>query len=211
MKRTWMRPLQLAVFCLLFSMSAVACTINIQTSSDEEGSSTTEQPSSNNSNNQAKGDEKHKDLILKTKELAEKGGVINSPFYVEKDHLEDVQDEYGEENSLSHYSKPTDGGVIDIYYYTYPSQNLDFGINKGSQICDIRSSDPSLQEIRLAEVESVLGKPDEVRKFENQAIYVYKVTNDIELKWVFSSNAKDAKVDHISVIYPDITINRMAG
>jgi hypothetical protein len=77
-------------------------------------------------------------------------------------------------------------------------------------IYDVRSYDPSLQELRLWEVRKVLGIPDDTKSYQKQAIYIYQVTKEIQLKWVFSSSDPKAKVDHISVVNPRLSKNSMA-
>jgi hypothetical protein len=145
----------------------------------------------------------HQKKILQTKELAREGRVFNTKFQVEKNTIDQVETKYGKGKS---------GEAAEPWnrYVTYSSRNLSFGFNKGDQIYDVRSYDPTLQELRLWEVKKVLGKPDDTKSYQKQAIYIYQVTKEIQLKWVFSSSDPEANVDHISVINPQLSKNLMA-
>ncbi|BCU82352.1 hypothetical protein JIR001_21350 [Polycladomyces abyssicola] len=127
---------------------------------------------------------------------------MNTEFQVEKNTIDQVEAKYG---------KGKRGEAAEPWnrYVTYPGGNLSFGVNKGEQIYDVRSFDPSLQGLRLWEVKKVLGKPDDTKTYQKQAIYIYQVTKEIQLKWVFSSSDPKAKVDHISVVNPQLSKNLM--
>lgn len=84
-----------------------------------------------------------------------------------------------------------------------------FGFNKGSQVFDVRSYHAELKLITLQEIEKALGKPSSVKENGEDKIYVYKVNNQYELKFVIPKST--GKVDHISVFSPEDSINKMAG
>ncbi|MED2150646.1 DUF4309 domain-containing protein, partial [Bacillus thuringiensis] len=66
-----------------------------------------------------------------------------------------------------------------------------------------------LKSITLQEIEKVLGKPSSVKGNGGDKIYVYKVNNQYELKFVIPKST--GNVDHISVFSPEDSINKMAG
>lgn len=55
----------------------------------------------------------------------------------------------------------------------------------------------------------MLGKPSSVKGNGGDKIYVYKVNNQYELKFVIPKST--GNVDHISVFSPEDSINKMAG
>ncbi|GAB6511384.1 YjgB family protein [Bacillus cereus] len=61
----------------------------------------------------------------------------------------------------------------------------------------------------IEEIEKALGKPSSVKGNGEDKIYVYKVNNQYELKFVIPKST--GKVDHISVFSPEDSINKMAG
>jgi hypothetical protein len=129
---------------------------------------------------------------------------LNTNFQVEKNTIDQVEAKYGK-GKIGEAPEPWNR------YVTYPSRNLSFGVNKGEQIYDIRSYDPELQKLRLWEVKKVLGKPDDMKTYQKQAIYIYQVTKEIQLKWIFSSSDPYAKADHISVVNLQLSKNYMAN
>lgn len=94
-------------------------------------------------------------------------------------------------------------------YATFTNKNVVFGFNKGSQVFDVRSYHAELKLITLQEIEKALGKPSSVKENGEDKIYVYKVNNQYELKFVIPKWT--GKVDHISVFSPEDSINKMAG
>ena len=54
-----------------------------------------------------------------------------------------------------------------------------------------------------------LGKPTSVKGNGEDKIYVYKVNNQFELKFIIPKST--GKVNHISVFSPEDSINKMAG
>lgn len=220
--------LNFLVVSLLLSVSLVGCTITVapanspshskpapstpatdakstqnrnDNSSSNLSSSTSNQ--NNNSSSSMKISSSHQKRILLTKELAREGRVLNTEFQVEKNTIDQVEAKYGI-GKRGEAAEPWNG------YVTYSSRNLSFGVNKGDQIYDVRSYDPTLQELRLWEVKKVLGKPDDIKSYQKQAIYIYQVTKEIQLKWIFNYSDQKAKVDHISVVNPQLSKNFMA-
>ena len=74
---------------------------------------------------------------------------------------------------------------------------------------DVRSYHAELKSITLQEIEKALGKPNSVKGNGDDKIYVYKVNNQFELKFIIPKST--GKVNHISVFSPEDSINKMAG
>ncbi|MGG1660934.1 YjgB family protein [Brevibacillus sp. NRS-1366] len=147
------------------------------------------------------------ELMQNIRDLAKNGQTLGSSSRVEKDVFDEIEKVWGKPDIVSF--------VNGISYNTYRDRNLVFGFNKGMQIVDIRSYDPRLQSISLAEVQDALGKPQSVTTAGGQTIYTYKVTDKYELKIIFSGvmgkKPSTLYIDHVNVYYPRGTINNMAG
>lgn len=135
-------------------------------------------------------------------EAAKEGKAPGIPYAAHIDLIEDVKQAWGEPD------REDSAGSKGIYA-TYGKKNAVIGYNKGSLIFDVRSSDPKLQGLTLAQIKAALGKPDDVTKNGGDRIYIYKVNDQYELKFIIP--ASTGKVDHISVYSPQDAINNMAG
>ncbi|MDR2995838.1 MAG: YjgB family protein [Bacillus cereus] len=134
-------------------------------------------------------------------ELAKEGKVPDVPFAAHTGDIEEIEKAWGKANKTEHAGN----GM----YATFTNKNVVFGFNKGSQVFDVRSYHAELKSITLQEIEKALGKPSSVKGNSEDKIYVYKVNNQFELKFVIPKST--GKVDHISVFSPEDSINKMAG
>lgn len=144
-------------------------------------------------------------LVKQSMSLAEQGKAINIPFAVQQ-NMEAVQKVWGKPDSQN-----TAGAGI---YATYGSHAAAFGINKGEQIFDVRSYSSKLKTITPSDVESVLGQPGDTRQTSDSVIYMYPAGADNQLLFVFpktSTGSIGKTVDHISVFWPQGTVNIMAA
>jgi hypothetical protein len=135
-------------------------------------------------------------------ESAKKGKVPGIRYAAHIDLIEDVKAAWGEPD------REDQAGSKGIYA-TYAKKNAVIGFNKGSLIFDVRSNDPKLQGLTLAQIKLALGEPTAVTKNGKDHIYVYKVNDQYELKFIIPDST--GKVDHISVYSPQDAINNMAG
>lgn len=134
-------------------------------------------------------------------ELAKEGKVPNVPFGAHTGDIEEIEKAWGKANKTEYAGN----GM----YANFTNKNVVFGFNKGSQVFDVRSYHAELKLITLQEIEKALGKPSSVKENGEDKIYVYKVNNQYELKFVIPKST--GKVDHISVFSPEDSINKMAG
>ncbi|MED3280844.1 YjgB family protein, partial [Bacillus thuringiensis] len=134
-------------------------------------------------------------------ELAKEGKVPNVPFGAHTGDIEEIEKAWGKANK----TEQAGNGM----YATFTNKNVVFGFNKGSQVFDVRSYHAELKSITLQEIEKALGKPSSVKGNGGDKIYVYKVNNQYELKFVIPKST--GNVDHISVFSPEDSINKMAG
>ncbi|MGP4040641.1 beta-N-acetylhexosaminidase [Gracilibacillus sp. D59] len=134
-------------------------------------------------------------LITKLYQIAKAGKVSSEKWRSGKDTIMAVEKDWGLPDKKSEASSGT--------YSTYDKQHTVFGFNEKGQIFDLRSYSNTLQYITQNETEQVLGKPDEIRHFQDQNIYVYQVNQAYQLKLIFppEANDSDRNLSHISVVY----------
>ncbi len=182
---------------------------NEQSNSSEEK----EKPdtkSNNEGSTKSDTDSRPKDTVVNQKsinhvkelfELAKEGKVPNVPFAAHTGDIEEIEKAWGKADK----TEQAGNGM----YATFTNKNVSFGFNKGSQVFDVRSYHEELKSITLQEIEKALGKPASVKVNGEDKIYVYKVNNQFELKFIIPKST--GKVNHISVFSPEDSINKMAG
>ena len=166
--------------------------------------------SNNEESTKPKTDSSTKDTVMNQKsinhvkrlfELAKEGKVPNVPFAAHTGDIEEIEKAWGKADK----TEQAGNGM----YATFTNKNVSFGFNKGSQVFDVRSYHAELKSITLQEIEKALGKPTSVKVNGEDKIYVYKVNNQFELKFIIPKST--GKVNHISVFSPEDSINKMAG
>lgn len=115
---------------------------------------------------------------------------------------------YGDQKSYDSLAKlwglRAGNGVNGITYVTYSAHNAVVGFNEGNQLADVRSYNPNLHQITLADIESVMGQPQSVSHSTGSVIYTYD-RGSYRLLWVFSKSASgqvSATVNHVDVQWP---------
>ncbi|MFC5449312.1 YjgB family protein [Paenibacillus aestuarii] len=134
-------------------------------------------------------------------ELAKSGKVSGIPFAAKTGHSDEVAQAWGK-------AENKDAIGSDIYE-TFAKKNAVIGYNKGSQIIDVRSTDPKLHTITLSQIEQALGKPTDTKVNGDDTIYIYKASDVFQLKFIIPKST--GKVDHISVFDAKDAVNNMAG
>lgn len=136
---------------------------------------------------------------------AKLGKVIGCEFPVETTTIEDVQAQWGQADSSDYVASAK--GTYD----TYGSKNIVFGFNKGSQIFEIRNLSSDLGILTYKDVIEHFGTPEhEATTLEGEAVIGYMVSEDLRIKFVFSSSEDGAKLHHYMVVMPKLTENSMA-
>jgi peptidoglycan-N-acetylglucosamine deacetylase len=133
------------------------------------------------------------DMIMKN---AKRGYVAGSEFSALDSTINQVKEKWGEPDRVDRAGSG--------YYATYGKIGITFGYNEIGEIFDVRSYSKDLQELTFTLIEEVAGSPDEKKEYNNDYIYTYDVTSDIQLKFVGPKNS--GKVDHISVFNQKRTI-----
>lgn len=212
----------LSVFCLAF-LTTTGCATSTDNRTAHPATSTPQTTSSNKSvtNNQTNANSPStasngtspqpsetssgEQLVRKVAALALKGQVYGVPYPVKNSNLEDIEHVWGQPNSQS----AAGAGM----YATFAAKNVAIGFNKGMQVFDVRSYSPLLQTIQVADVVQVLGQPGDVRTTSDSYVYMYPAGPDYQLLFVFSKGSHGqmtSRVNHVSVFYPQGTINLMA-
>ncbi|TPV42407.1 YjgB family protein [Bacillus dicomae] len=182
---------------------------NEQSNSSEEKKKT-DTKSNNEGSTKSDTDSRPKDTVVNQKsinhvkelfELAKEGKAPNVPFAAHTGDIEEIEKAWGKADK----TEQAGNGM----YATFTNKNVSFGFNKGSQVFDVRSYHAELKSITLQEIEKALGKPASVKVNGEDKIYVYKVNNQFELKFIIPKST--GKVNHISVFSPEDSINKMAG
>ncbi|PFZ56053.1 hypothetical protein COL68_18145 [Bacillus wiedmannii] len=182
---------------------------NEQNNSSEEKKEL-EAKSNNEGSTKSGTDSRSKDTVINQKsinhvkelfELAKEGKVPNIPFAAHTGDIEEIEKAWGKADK----TEQAGNGM----YATFINKNVSFGFNKGSQVFDVRSYHAELKSITLQDIEKALGKPTSVKVNGEDKIYVYKVNNQFELKFIIPEST--GKVNHISVFSPEDSINKMAG
>lgn len=145
-----------------------------------------------------------KALLKSISNLAGQGWVLNASYTTGEDTIDAVEAEWGTADS-SDYVASAKGT-----YYTYAKEKVAFGVNKGMQIFEIRSYDARLSKIRLQDVTAYFGEPDHLTRSKTELFISYKITDDLNVKFVFPRAGKNPAVSHYCVFYPAGTINMMA-
>lgn len=142
-------------------------------------------------------------LLKNIKNSAENGKVINSSFKIGQ-NIDTIIQKLGNPNSKT-YVKSAKGT-----YFTFNSNDISFGCNKGSQVFEIRSFYNNLDRIKISEIKNFFGIPDyELDTQENEKIFGYKINSIYKILFVF--NQKSGTLKHYSVFNPSLTKNSMSG
>ncbi|WP_066065659.1 DUF4309 domain-containing protein [Neobacillus soli] len=138
--------------------------------------------------------------LAEIKGKAEDGMVLESPFSANESTMKQVKLEWGEPDKVDQAGSG--------YYATYNKKNVALGYTEAGEIFDVRSYATDLNQITYKQIEKALGQPTETRESNNEAIYVYKLNEKIELKFIIPNAQKG--VDHISVFNPVRAITKSA-
>jgi len=129
---------------------------------------------------------------------SEKGKIPHVPFIAGQTKMQTVKQMW---NETEQTTNTEEGSYVD-----YPDHKAAVGY-QNQLVFDVRSFDPSLQNIHLADIKKVKGEPDEVHYYKDkttdQIILVYAVNDVYDLKWVLpkpTDSVPNPSVDHVSVV-----------
>lgn len=149
------------------------------------------------------------DLLLSNiKKLAQEGKIINCEFPVKTTVIDTVEEKWGKSDQSDWVS------AAKGLYVTFSKYNVVFGVNKGSQIFEVRSFDKKLGELSLSMVKKTYGAPEYDVTVNGEEIIGYTAGKYYKILLVFpqpTANNKDPLLHHYSVFYPRGTVNNMAS
>ncbi|SFE58973.1 protein of unknown function [Paenibacillus catalpae] len=144
---------------------------------------------------------KQKKKVQALYKLAKRGKMEGVKYPVHTTVIDKVEKDWGKPDKTVWSGKGN--------YWTYKSRKVIFGFNKGSQIFEVRSSDPELQKLTRKSIEQALGKPDSPSYDDNNLYYSYSVSETFQIKFAISK--KKDMVNYVSVYAPKDAVNNMAG
>lgn len=204
----WKKSLSIKLIIVLVMLIAL---ITGCSNAAKQADKSTESNSNNNVENTVEDINKPEDstkiLLLNIMELAKKGKVINFDFPAKTTTIEDIEKVWGKPEKTDWIPEARGN------YVTYPKHNMAFGINKGSQIFEIRTFHSKIKKIPLFKVKEVFGKPDYDVKVKGEEIIGYVSSKDFKILFVFPEPTKENPnplLDHYSVFYPRGTVNLMS-
>lgn len=161
----------------------------------------------NNSSETKQQVDSEKTFLENIKKLAIQGKIINCDFPVKSTTIENLEEKLGKSDKSDWV--PQAKGT----YVTYSEYNVVFGLNKGSQVFEVRSFDDQLKQISLSMVKNVFGNPEHDVKSNNEEIIGYTSGQEYKILFVFpepTTDVNDPILKHYSVLYPKGTVNIMA-
>lgn len=147
-----------------------------QNKDDNKGSQSTPQP-------------QHTVTVQQIVSLASTGHVLNNPFAAHQSSFTEVKKAWGDPDKVEQ--------VGNGYYATYSKKFGVFGYTREGLIYDVRTNDPSIQDLTLADIKKVMGNPTSTTSFQNDHIYTYNLNKLYQLKWIIPTATN--KLDHVSV------------
>lgn len=195
---------QIVIIFMIFSLSILlaACSAKVPPQDN------TPQKTAGNSAEelQKEKEEEQQKLVEQIMELAKQGKVPGCSFAAGQSIFEEIQGQFGEPDTFD-YVAAAKGN-----YAVYGFQGFVFGINKGSQVFEVRSMREDIKELTVSRVKDVLGEPEKVLHYNDQDILGYEAGQNFKLEFVFpaANQEEDPVLDHLNVLYPRGTINMMA-
>ncbi|GAA0322390.1 hypothetical protein GCM10008967_11100 [Bacillus carboniphilus] len=129
------------------------------------------------------------DLISSIVQAAEQGKILEAPFQTETTSFLDIKEEWGDPDQVDQAGYG--------YYAAYEDRNVTIGYIQEGAVFDVRSYSDDVKSIDYSMMEEALGEPDETRYYGEDHIYVYQLTDDIQLKFIIPQSGET--VHHISV------------
>lgn len=123
------------------------------------------------------------------KQATEEGTVPGSTFNAINNTMDDVIYKWGNPDRVDQAGYG--------YYATFQERQIVFGYTQAREIFDVRLVADRLSEVNIPMVIQFFGEPAEIRKLPDEEIYVYPVTETIQLKWIASRST--GQIRHISV------------
>jgi peptidoglycan-N-acetylglucosamine deacetylase len=184
-----------SVILCFFLLVGCAPTKDVKDASNKSNHSSTNENKDESNKNQNEGNQssspqpKPTVSVQKIVSLASTGLVLNNPFAAHHSSFSEVKKAWGDPDKIDQ--------VGNGYYATYSNRFTVFGYNQDGLIYDVRSNEPSIQDLTLADIKKVMGNPEKTTSLQDDQIYTYQLNKEYQLKWIIPITTN--KVDHISV------------
>lgn len=146
-------------------------------------------------------------------DCAAEGKIINSTFVLDSATVQDIETALGEANDAT-YVEAAKGT-----YYTYTTEGVVFGANKGDLVFELRSFSPELSSVTRADVIAMLGQPEytSATVVAGEVVLGYtrnytgsnSAISQIKIEFVFEGESDSAVINHYNIFDPAQTANYM--
>jgi beta-N-acetylhexosaminidase len=144
-------------------------------------------------------------LLLNIATKAKDGSILNSDFHLKSTTIDEVRKIWGKEDKCDYVD--TAKGT----YCTYSKKNVVVAYNKGQQLFEIRSYDPSLKTLTKEDIKKYFGSPKSDVKTSNKEEIISYTVGTHTLKFVFSTRTQILSLDHYSIYNSALAKNNMAS
>ncbi|MEH7307092.1 YjgB family protein, partial [Neobacillus drentensis] len=144
-------------------------------------------------------------LLINIRTKAKVGSIINADFHIKSTTIDEVRKSWGKEDKREYVA------AAKGTYCTYSKKNVVVAYNKGQQLFEIRSYDPSLKALTIQDIKYYFGSPKtDVKTINKEEIISYTVGTNT-LKFVFPLGTQKMYLDHYSIYNASLASNNMAG
>ncbi|MBV7505277.1 beta-N-acetylhexosaminidase [Bacillus sp. sid0103] len=144
-------------------------------------------------------------LLINIRTKAKVGSIINADFHIKSTTIDEVRKSWGKEDKREYVA------AAKGTYCTYSKKNVVVAYNKGQQLFEIRSYDPSLKALTIQDIKYYFGSPKtDVKTTNKEEIISYTVGTNT-LKFVFPLGTQKMYLDHYSIYNASLASNNMAG
>ncbi|MEY2193778.1 beta-N-acetylhexosaminidase [Neobacillus sp. BF23-41] len=144
-------------------------------------------------------------LLLNIATKAKQGSIINADFHLKSTTIDEVRKSWGKEDKREYIA------AAKGTYCTYSKKHVVVAYNKGQQLFEIRSYDPSLKNLTINDIKHYFGSPKTDIKTSNKEEIISYTVGSNTLKFVFPTGTKTMYLDHYSIYNASLAHNNMAS
>jgi beta-N-acetylhexosaminidase len=144
-------------------------------------------------------------VLLNLATSANEGSIINSDFHLKSTTINEVRKSWGIEDKRDYVA------AAKGTYCTYSKEHVVVAYNKGQQLFEIRSYDPSLGTLTIQDIRNYFGSPKTDIKTSNKEEIISYTVGTNTLKFIFPTGTQTLYLDHYSIYDDSLAKNSMAG
>ncbi|MGG3469784.1 beta-N-acetylhexosaminidase [Neobacillus pocheonensis] len=144
-------------------------------------------------------------LLLNLATKAKEGSIINADFHLKSTTVDEVRKIWGKEDKTEYVA------AAKGTYCTYSQKHVVVAYNKGQQLFEIRSYDPSLKALTIEDIKHYFGSPKTDVKTSNKEEIISYTVGTNTLKFVFPTGTQTMYLDHYSLYNASLVNNNMAS